>query len=34
MLTGLFLMMSRRKVLSLLIGLLVFENGLAPPHSR
>jgi hydrogenase-4 component E len=29
MLTGLFLMMSRRKVLSLLIGLLVFENGLA-----
>jgi len=28
MLTGLFLMMSRRKVLSLLIGLLVFENGL------
>lgn len=29
MLTGLFLMMSRRKALSLLIGLLVFENGLA-----
>lgn len=29
MLTGLFLMMSRRKVLSLLIGLLVFENGLS-----
>jgi len=29
MLTGLFLMMSRRKVLSLIIGLLVFENGLA-----
>jgi hydrogenase-4 component E len=28
-LTGLFLMMSRRKVLSMLIGLLVFENGLA-----
>ena len=27
-LTGLFLMMSRRKALSLLIGLLVFENGL------
>jgi hydrogenase-4 component E len=29
MLTGLFLMMSRRKVLSLLLGLLVFENGLS-----
>ena len=29
MLTGLFLMMSRRKALSLLIGLLVFENGLS-----
>jgi hydrogenase-4 component E len=29
MLTGLFLMMSRRKALSLLVGLLVFENGLA-----
>ena len=29
MLTGMFLMMSRRKVLSLLIGLLVFENGLS-----
>jgi hydrogenase-4 component E len=29
MLTGLFLMMSRRKVVSLLIGLLVFENGLS-----
>jgi Hydrogenase 4 membrane component (E) len=29
MLTGLFLMMSRRKVLSLVIGLLVFENGLS-----
>lgn len=29
MLTGLFLMMSRRKTLSLLIGLLVFENGLS-----
>lgn len=28
-LTGLLLMMSRRKVLSLLIGLLVFENGLS-----
>lgn len=28
-LTGLFLMMSRRKALSLLIGLLVFENGLS-----
>lgn len=28
-LTGLFLMMSRRKTLSLLIGLLVFENGLS-----
>ena len=29
MLTGLFLMMSRRKALSLLVGLLVFENGLS-----
>jgi hydrogenase-4 component E len=29
MLTGLFLMMSRRKALSLLIGLLAFENGLS-----
>jgi hydrogenase-4 component E len=29
MLTGLFLMMSRRKALSLLLGLLVFENGVA-----
>jgi hydrogenase-4 component E len=29
MLTDLFLMMSRRKVVSLLIGLLVFENGLS-----
>ena len=29
MLTGLFLVMSRRKALSLLIGLLVFENGLS-----
>jgi len=28
-LTGLFLVMSRRKAISLLIGLLVFENGLA-----
>ena len=29
MLTGLFLVMGRRKTLSLLIGLLVFENGLS-----
>jgi hydrogenase-4 component E len=29
MLTGLFLMMGRRKALSLLIGLLAFENGLS-----
>jgi hydrogenase-4 component E len=28
-LTGLFLVMTRRKAISLLIGLLVFENGLA-----
>lgn len=28
-LTGLFLVMSRRKAISLLVGLLVFENGLA-----